>query len=525
VRVRVSRYLWLLPFLALGTGVLLAGGIALSITAGWAGVRFHPPTAPAEPWSAVDDEPVSHPAQAVGSLTPLAALGEQQSSTPVPVQAASRAQYQVQADLDYSAHTVLVQQQITYPNRSTDPLAEVVLVVEPNRRPGIFTLREVRVDGRMLPSECCMQGLALRIPVEPPLQPGRQTVITLAYVLRLPQISKQAFGGQGTLGWTPRQINLGDWLPLVATRTETGWHVPRYSAIGEYAVYDLADFDVTISVRNTPEHVHPQVIAPGTRTQEGERLHFQLDRSRSFAWSVSASMGMAETAVGDIRVESFYFPEHEAAGKAALRVVAAALAQFSRLFGPYPYTSLRIVEGDFLDGMEYCGLFFLGRDYYAAYDGTPRNYLTTIAAHETAHQWWYCRVGNDPAREPWLDEALATFSELLYFEEHHPDAVEWWWDFRVHRFQPRGWVDSSVYEFSSARAYINSVYLRGVLFFRDLRAHMGEAALVTALRDYASAYDGQIATASALWQVLDRHSAISLQPVHARYFRAKALTG
>jgi hypothetical protein len=31
--------------------------------------------------------------------------------------------------------------------------------------------------------------------------------------------------------------------------------------------------------------------------------------------------------------------------------------------------------------------------------------------HETAHQWFYSLVGNDQARNPWLDEGLATWAE------------------------------------------------------------------------------------------------------------------
>lgn len=38
-----------------------------------------------------------------------------------------------------------------------------------------------------------------------------------------------------------------------------------------------------------------------------------------------------------------------------------------------------------LAGMEYDGLYFLGREYFATYDGTPHNYLSALAAHETAH--------------------------------------------------------------------------------------------------------------------------------------------
>ena len=39
------------------------------------------------------------------------------------------------------------------------------------------------------------------------------------------------------------------------------------------------------------------------------------------------------------------------------------------------------------------------------YDNTPINYLVIIAAHETAHAWWFDAVANDQGIEPWLDDA------------------------------------------------------------------------------------------------------------------------
>ena len=36
-------------------------------------------------------------------------------------------------------------------------------------------------------------------------------------------------------------------------------------------------------------------------------------------------------------------------------------------------------------------------------------------AHLVAHQWWGVAVGNDPAREPVLDEALSSWSSLIYY--------------------------------------------------------------------------------------------------------------
>jgi aminopeptidase N len=264
------------------------------------------------------------------------------------------------------------------------------------------------------------------------------------------------------------------------------------------------------------------VVAPGRRSGEGEgegeggAHRFRLEGARSIAWVATTQPAVA-AAVGAVRVESYYFPGHERAGRAALATAAAALHEFARRFGPYPYRTLTVVEADFVDGLVYCGPVFVGGHYYAAYDGSPRTQLTAIAAHETAHQWWHCRVGNDPAAEPWLDEALATFSEVLFYEARHPAAAAWWWETRVGRFRPRGRVEAPAGEFASLRAYIDAVYLRGALLLRDLRHGMGPAAFDAALLDYATRFDGRVATAEDLWGVLERHSGAPLEAVRARY--------
>jgi hypothetical protein len=43
-------------------------------------------------------------------------------------------------------------------------------------------------------------------------------------------------------------------------------------------------------------------------------------------------------------------------------------------------------------------------------DPTPR----AAAAHELGHQWFYSLVGNNQARAPWLDEALATWAQARF---------------------------------------------------------------------------------------------------------------
>jgi aminopeptidase N len=145
-------------------------------------------------------------------------------------------------------------------------------------------------------------------------------------------------------------------------------------------------------------------------------------------------------------------------------------------------------------------------------------YLWAIAAHETAHQWWYAQVGNDQAFEPWLDEALCTYSERLYYENIHPEGLDWWWAYRVYYYEPKGWVDGSVYNPEGYRAYRDAVYLNGALFLEDLRNLVGEQAFFAFLPAYARRYAGTVATADDFFAVLNEYTQVNLQPLFDRYF-------
>jgi aminopeptidase N len=125
-----------------------------------------------------------------------------------------------------------------------------------------------------------------------------------------------------------------------------------------------------------------------------------------------------------------------------------------------------------------------------------------ITVHEIAHQWWYGLVGSDQAVNPWLDEALATYSEYAFIEEQFPALKDWWWQFRVNSLSPQGFVDSTVYEFESRRAYINAVYLRGVRMLHELRDQLGTEGFYAWLRRYAEAGAGRIMTPEAFWSLL-----------------------
>jgi aminopeptidase N len=261
------------------------------------------------------------------------------------------------------------------------------------------------------------------------------------------------------------------------------------------------------------------VAASAPAQRIGDAYRYSYDDARNFAISVSPEYQVYTATVGTTSVLSYAFSFHAAAGQAALQTTAEALELYNRLFGPYPRPLLSVVEADFLDGMEYDGLYFLSNGFYNLYQGTPGEYLVAIAAHETAHQWFYARVGNDQALEPWLDEALCTYSERLFYENVHPDALQWWWDYRVKYYQPQGWVDGSIYNPAGYRAYRDAVYLNGAIFLEELRKQVGDEVFFAFLRDYVAQMSDQIATREDFFRILGEHAHTDIVPLLKNYFQ------
>ena len=189
-------------------------------------------------------------------------------------------------------------------------------------------------------------------------------------------------------------------------------------------------------------------------------------------------------------------------------------------FAPYPYGSLNIVQADLNDGQEYDGLVFLATKFYNEYNGSARSNLVTIGVHEIAHQWWFGLVGSDQATEPWLDEALAVYSEAIFYKYIYPNSLDWWWQFRVNYFGPAGYVDTTVYEPASFRAYVNAAYLNGANFLESLNYRMGDEAFFNFLRDYTSRYGRGHATAYDFFAVARQNTTADISDLIAAYFRS-----
>ena len=418
----------------------------------------------------------------------------------------SRTNYILYSTLDFAGKTITTDQTIRYYNNTGVSLSDIVFSVQPNRYGNAFILNSISQDGTAITSYS-LDGQRMTVTLPQPLQAGAATTFALNFKLNIPQKPSE-----GLFGYDFNQINLVDWYPFIVPY-QGGWVLYDSMPWGEHLVYDASDVemnlkkdsDVTIAVGATPD-------------QNGEWLRYRMYGVRTFAFSASDEFLVSESTTGNTVIRSYYFAGYQTGGEGILSLGTQAVETFSAQFAPYPHQTLAVVQTDLHDGMEYDGLVFLATEFYGQYTGGSRGNLATIGVHEIAHQWWFGLVGNDHAIEPWLDEALATYSERIFYENNYPANISWWWRYRVDYFDPTGYVDTSIYNGGSFRLYTDAVYLRGAHFLDDLRERMGYGNFSKFLKEYATRYSHGRATSADFFALVHETINVDISDLLGNYF-------
>ncbi len=421
-----------------------------------------------------------------------------------------RPRYSLAAIFDYHDQRLIVEEDIFIPHPTDKPLDSIDLVVPPNNWPGVLSIQDIKA-GELFVEGYKIRGVTLNIKFgSPGWRPGEILTLHIQYSLDLPKLSAGAPFGASPFGYTPLQTNLVDWYPMVPPYQDgLGWIIHDPWTFGEYLVFPAADYQISLEL-GLPELIAAASSAP---LNEGDPLLYSLESARNFVFSISPAYTVIEENVNGNHIYGYIFPGYEEPGQAVFDATREALLLYSDLFGPYEQSSVSIVQGDFNYGMEYEGLYFQGRGYFDTYNGSEQSYLVSIAVHEIAHQWWFGKVANDQALEPWLDEALCTFSELAYYEHLYPQSTDWWWGTRINNYAPSGRIDRSIYEFQEYGDqylnYRNATYLQGAKFLVALKNEMGDVLFYTFLKDYGEMYRDQIAAGEDFFSLLGNYIEIS----------------
>jgi aminopeptidase N len=135
--------------------------------------------------------------------------------------------------------------------------------------------------------------------------------------------------------------------------------------------------------------------------------------------------------------------------------------------------------------------------------------LEATIAHEVAHQWFYGLVGNDQIDEPWLDEALAQYATLVYYQDvYGPDGATGFHDSLEGRWNRVNRADIPIglpVRDYSPQEYGAIVYGRGPLFLEALSERMGTDVFETFLSDYYLTFQWGIATSQDFQALAEQH--------------------
>jgi hypothetical protein len=301
-----------------------------------------------------------------------------------------RSRYSIDVRLEPTSYRVLGRLKVAFtPDIATDRL---VFRLWPNggslvREGTHLSVGAVSVDGHPRSSHLS-DPTTLVVPGQ--FAAGEMVAVTLDFELHLDGPARDR------ISQSRDDVRLGSFYPILAWQPGVGWALEPPAVVpSETSTSPVADYDVTV-------HAPPglQVVATGTEIEPGR---WRAEAVRDFAIAAGRLQLVRRVAHAPdpVNVTIAVARGVPVDGQAAADEAVLAIEHLSKLYGPYPWPGFTIAYGADLqgEGIEYPTLIFEGPD---------RSGL--ITAHETAHQWFYSLVGNNQARDPWLDEGLASWA-------------------------------------------------------------------------------------------------------------------
>jgi hypothetical protein len=302
------------------------------------------------------------------------------------------------------------------------------------------------------------------------LAAGESTEVELDFTLRLGNGGFERVGAVQDVSWW------ASGAPLLAYEPGVGWARDPFVALsGETAVSPVSDTTISVdapaalSVLMTGDQAEPTRERGGRRTWTS---HEPVARDVSVA---VGSFTTAETEVAGVRVTTGVLPGSGRDPARLARVTGETIEQLSARFGDFPYATLTVPWlPDLGGGIEYPSSILLA----SAQD--------IVLVHEVAHMWFYGMVGDSQFRDPWLDEAFASYAESVT-DDQPPGQV-------ARLLATGGDVGGSMASFPDDRAYVTAVYGKGAAMLLTARQQAGAEAFDAALRCYVDAQAWGIAT-------------------------------
>lgn len=448
-------------------------------------------------------------------------------------------EYKIDVDLDIENMTYKGKQTVSYVNNTDIDLESIYFHLYPNAfkslatapilfdisdgmeassyEPGYIEIEKVSNEGKNLKWHIDEEkDTILNVKLDKPLEKGKNIKLYLEYTVKLPTTEDR-------FGYHDKGINCGNWYPIVCVYDKKGWNLDPYYKVGDPFYSDVSNYKVSIT---TPKEI---IVATSgkiiSETEKGDKKTYKIEGQliRDFAWAASKDFVVKEKKVEDTIIKVYSIKDDSKLIDETLKAGENSIKIFNKIFGKYPYGWYSIVNTEFPSGMEYPGMVLISNDYFHKH---LIDILEKVIVHETAHQWWYGLVGNNQVDEAWLDEGLATYSEVIYMNEVHGkdegdkyynENIRLGYEYSAQYLSDNEVVNKPLSEFAGWVDYGPLVYSRAAMFIDRIKEDFGEEVLYKILSSYYDKYKFHIATTEDFIKVCEEVTNTSFSQLANEY--------
>lgn len=369
---------------------------------------------------------------------------------------------------------------------------------------GDMSVDRVTVDGSDVTFTVGGEDMnVLIVPLGKEVFPDEKVTAEISFKLTLANVVART-------GYNDSTINLANFYPILCAMDEDGFYECVYYSNGDPFYSEVADYKVTLTADSNLVVASSGKVVSSKATGDKSTHFFEIKNARSFAFVLSEKFESVTDNSTGVEI-NYYFYDDQTPDK-SLEYAVKSINTFNRKFGSYPYTTYSVVQTEFVQGgMEYPALVMIS-------DELEDKAYGEVIVHETAHQWWQTAVGNNEIKYGFMDEGLAEYSVVLFYEENPEygltrsglmqSACKTYEIFCTVFDKLYGNVDTtmlrSLNEYSSEYEYVNIAYIKGCIMFDYLRETIGDEAFYKGLKRYYSEYIFKNATPYDLAGVFEK---------------------
>lgn len=361
----------------------------------------------------------------------------------------------------------------------------------------------------------------LEVHLVSPLHHNDQAIISMEYTVTIPNINHR-------FGYGENAINLGNFYPVACVYEDGAFVIDSYHYNGDPFYSNVANYNISITLDKALTLASTGNVISTTNHNTTTQYNISALAVRDFAIVISDKFKIVSDNIDNVTVNYYYYNNQYP--NECLQAGIDSISTFNRLFGDYPYSTLNIVETNFVHGgMEYPNLVMISDTIDVQSD-----YINVII-HEIAHQWWYGVVGNNQFQYGWLDEGLTEYSTLLFYDNNPEynintdelvkNTTNSFVTFVDVYNQVFGKADTTMNralnEYNNESEYVYIAYVKGMLLFNNLDEILGREQFIKGLQNYYNNNKFQIATPNTLINSLESATGNELSAIIESWINGK----